>query len=202
MSGRWSKVGTRYAIEWGGRAWSVAVDAARPGLVSADGRSGPLLALDGVSARGRSGPDALGGASLVHHELHLDRIEAVYVPDGWDTLRLRAAWTAVGPDVIDLEVQIQAFSVDRLTEVEIHVASDVGSLGVGAPTYVEFVHPDDRSPNEGAPRAGWVRHSLFGHDLEKGVVLRGRLRAIWLADAADAASQLDRFLRAPLPLGP
>jgi hypothetical protein len=202
MSGRWTKVEDRYAVEWGGRAWNVVVDSNRPGLVSADGRIGPLLALDGVSARGRSGPDALGGASLVHHEHHLDRIEAVYAPEGWDTLRVRAAWTAVAPEVIDLEVQIQAFSVDRLMDVEIHVASDVGSVGVGTSTYLELVHPDDRSPNESPPRPGWLRHSLFGHDLEKGVVLRGRLRGIWLADTTEAASRLDRFLREPLPLGP
>jgi hypothetical protein len=202
MSGRWTKVGSRYAIDWGGRAWNVVVDADHPGLTSADGRIGPMLALDGVSARGRSGPDVLGGASLIHHELHLDRIEAVYAPEGWDTLRVRAAWTAVTPEMIDLEVQIQAFSVDRLMDVEIHVASHVGSADVGTSSYLEFVHPDDRSPNERPPRSGWTRHSLFGHDLEKGVVLRGRLRGIWLADASDAASQLDRFLHEPLPLGP
>jgi hypothetical protein len=50
-----------------------------------------------------------------------------------------------------------------------------------------------------------VRHALFGHDLEKGVILLGRLRGLWIRSEApehDTLALLDEFLRDPLPLGP
>jgi hypothetical protein len=49
------------------------------------------------------------------------------------------------------------------------------------------------------------RYALFGYDLEKGVVLRARLRGLWLRSQtpeADALSRYHEFLREPLPLGP
>ncbi len=49
-----------------------------------------------------------------------------------------------------------------------------------------------------------TRYGLFGHDLEKGVVLRARLRGVWTdaeAPEREALEHLGRFLREPLPLG-
>jgi hypothetical protein len=75
--------------------------------------------------------------------------------------------------------------------------------------YAEMVHPADvtRRIREGGTSmatARTTRYGLFGHDLEKGVVLRGRLRGIWLH--SDQAKQrahecLEAFLREPPPLG-
>jgi hypothetical protein len=80
--------------------------------------------------------------------------------------------------------------------------------------YVEFVHPDDvarrwterRIRADGLPAMGVaVGHGLFGHDLEKGVLLRARLRGRWRRgeigrDELDA--QFREFREGPLPLGP
>jgi hypothetical protein len=54
------------------------------------------------------------------------------------------------------------------------------------------------------PLAVFTRYGLFGHDLEKGVVLRSRLRGYWISSLTpedDAQSLYQEFLREPLPLG-
>lgn len=73
--------------------------------------------------------------------------------------------------------------------------------------YAELVHPDDCSRRLHAPGGGpplALRTALFGYDLERGVVLRGRLRALWLDASTDfraaAFSAYDAFLREPPPL--
>ena len=72
-------------------------------------------------------------------------------------------------------------------------------------TYAEFVHPHDvsRRIHEGKLPFTATRYGLLGYDLERGVVLRARLRGLWLPKASafdDAQRQLDEFLGAPLPL--
>jgi hypothetical protein len=80
--------------------------------------------------------------------------------------------------------------------------------------YAEMVHPDDiarriaaqpiREPalTNHSPAA---RYALFGLALEKGVILRARLRGCWF-DSADPRATLavlyQDFLANPLPLGP
>lgn len=80
--------------------------------------------------------------------------------------------------------------------------------------YVEMVQPNDVArrikvyPIEGGRlirSAVSVRYALFGHDLEKGVILRARLRAVWIRSKTpehDANALLEAFLGEPLPLGP
>jgi len=80
--------------------------------------------------------------------------------------------------------------------------------------YVEMAQPDDVArriacePIHDGSRAAFAastRYGLFGHDLEKGVVLRARLRGCWIrsrAPAEDALALYREFLREPLPLGP
>lgn len=68
--------------------------------------------------------------------------------------------------------------------------------------YVEFGHPDDESRliTRGPSVA---ERGFFGYDLEKGVVLRGRLRGLWLPEAELAAAlprEQHAFLAEPLPL--
>lgn len=72
-------------------------------------------------------------------------------------------------------------------------------------TYVEMVHPDDgaRRIHEGRLPFTATRYGLFGHDLERGVVLRARLRGIWLPkDVAftEAERRFAAFLAEPPPL--
>jgi hypothetical protein len=76
-------------------------------------------------------------------------------------------------------------------------------------SYIEMVLPHDASRR--ITEAGKVsslghttRYGLFGHDLEKGVVLRARLRGIWttsLTAREDALNLYEDFQREPLPLG-
>jgi len=72
-------------------------------------------------------------------------------------------------------------------------------------TYAELVHPDDASRriHEGTLPFTCTRYGLFGYDLERGVVLRGRLRGAWLpkSEAYSRAEALVReFLDEPPPL--
>jgi hypothetical protein len=251
MMRRWDGSGSEYAIEWGESRWVLKLDETRPGLRS--GEIGPLLALEGLSAVGRWDAEATSGRSLVSAEQRLGRIEATYVPEGWDELTLRAAWSSPSDDVIDLEIEISTRSVGRLKSVEARVLStltpppgpgvyrsveprdarsagltydgretDLSELSTGPPgpirtpwlapksgregwTYVELVHPDDASRRlfEGRLPFPTCRSGLFGFDLERGVVLRGRLRGIWLRKSeafAGAERHLDAFLKEPPPL--
>jgi hypothetical protein len=88
------------------------------------------------------------------------------------------------------------------------------SLAANSPCYVEMVQPDDAARRITGEASGaratqrqslFTRYSLFGHDLEKGVVLRARLRGQWLPDRptdSDLAKSYREFLAEALPLGP
>ena len=81
-------------------------------------------------------------------------------------------------------------------------------------SYVEMVRPDDcarriaAAPGEAgtsSDRVSSIRYGLFGHDLEKGVVLRGRIRGIWVDSSSledEVRRQHGRFLEEPPSLGP
>ena len=245
MPKRWVADAARYELDWGGRRWSLPVDAPGAGLMAAPGGLGPLLAVDGISARDRREPTTLGGAALVGHEILFSRVESFYAPEGWGTLRVRVAWDSREENVVDLEVQVQAFTVGDLEAVEVHVTSrlgggDVEEMAVLDPAtlaklratdvplpirsdlsfppllakvdqadgassfYLEMIHPDDATRREVDRASGEIRYALFGHDLERGVVVRGRLRGIWLdhrPDEAEVSRRLEEFLREPPPLG-
>jgi hypothetical protein len=80
--------------------------------------------------------------------------------------------------------------------------------------YAEMAHPDDVArriiaetipAGSAKPGARSTRYALFGHALEKGVVLRARLRGCWIRTTkpdADALALYQDFLKEPLPLGP
>jgi hypothetical protein len=76
-------------------------------------------------------------------------------------------------------------------------------------TYIELVHPHDaarRITEAGKPASlgHTTRYGLFGHDLERGVVLRGRLRGLWTTSPTardDALARYEEFLSLPPPLG-
>jgi hypothetical protein len=108
----------------------------------------------------------------------------------------------------------------RITTLPISATPDrpwppvVTGLKSGSLRYVELAHSQDlarrvvewTNPStleDSTPIR--VRYGFFGHDLEKGVVIRGRLRGLWLPEA-DLSSKLplvqERFLGEPPPLGP
>jgi hypothetical protein len=80
-------------------------------------------------------------------------------------------------------------------------------------SYLEMVHPHDVArrmivgtdpPGTSARSAMATRYGLLGHDLEKGVIVRGRLRGLWVPEeAVDEASRIAYrdFLSLPPPLG-
>src|SRR5262249_52612843 len=80
--------------------------------------------------------------------------------------------------------------------------------------YIEMVQPNDCARRIiGEPvgkrsarcRTLSTRYGLFGHHLEKGVVLRARLRGLWIRSQTpdvNAQALREEFLREPPPLGP
>jgi hypothetical protein len=80
--------------------------------------------------------------------------------------------------------------------------------------YVEMVQPNDcarrirHEPAEPSPGPATnlsTQYGLFGHDLEKGVVLRARLRGLWIRSRSpqqDAQACYEAFLSEPPALGP
>jgi hypothetical protein len=84
----------------------------------------------------------------------------------------------------------------------------------GARYYLEMVRPSDcarrivgvcQADDDRPGRGQSMRYGLFGHDLEKGVVLRGRLRGVWLSspvDQGEAQRRYEAFLAEPPALGP
>jgi hypothetical protein len=193
--------GPGFELEWGGRTWGLRVDDRRPGLRALDGVVGPRLSLVGIAAAGRSALGALSGATLVDCSCLHGRVEATYAPLGWGGLFVRAAWSPFGDDGVDLEVQAHALSVGELRRLEVLVSRPPTDLAPEGMRYLELVRPGDlgRESREGDC------YTLLGHDLERGVVLRARLRGLWLPAEgfeAEAGARLRQFLDEPPPLGP
>jgi hypothetical protein len=81
-------------------------------------------------------------------------------------------------------------------------------------SYIEMVQPNDCARRiisepvgeQSAHRTTLsTRYGLFGLDLDKGVVLRARLRGLWIQSQAPevvARARCEEFLREPPPLGP
>jgi hypothetical protein len=84
----------------------------------------------------------------------------------------------------------------------------------GGRYYAEMVQPNDcarRIIGEVAGEAAGpegavsIRYGLFGHDLEKGVVMRGRIRGVWIAEPSpekEAWRRYESFVHEPPALGP
>ncbi len=65
-------------------------------------------------------------------------------------------------------------------------------------SYVEMVHPADFFGDEmgcptGAEASVDVRHALFARPLEKGVILRSRVRGMWVARDGDLAASVEGY---------
>jgi hypothetical protein len=80
--------------------------------------------------------------------------------------------------------------------------------------YIEMVQPNDcarriigenLADGPKSLREFMIHYGLFGHDLEKGVVLRGRIRGIWADSRSpeqEARRRYEAFLSEPPALGP
>jgi hypothetical protein len=131
-----------------------------------------------------------------------------------------AAAFAVG-DGREPDVHLCGFAIlsdDRPLRPSLHPPRDTPSAGAASSApglfYAEMAHPDDlfrRVFTEPIPAesltvpGGSIRYALFGLELEKGVILRARLRGQWLRSAnpqEEAAALYQEFLRQPPPLGP
>jgi hypothetical protein len=81
-------------------------------------------------------------------------------------------------------------------------------------SYIEMVQPNDASRRirleASAPRLTYldsqtIQYGFFGHDFEKGVVFRARLRGRWVSSKTgihEVTSLYEQFLNEPPPLGP
>jgi hypothetical protein len=120
-----------------------------------------------------------------------------------EALRLRDSrsteFAPVGPAGVDSDAKEQP---DRPHCYLFRLASEPVS-------YAEMVHPADAQHSSCQVRAGGadleiqLRHRLFAERLEKGVILRARVRGVWLdreGDEAAAARHYASFATAKLPL--
>jgi len=115
-----------------------------------------------------------------------------------------------------------AADLRRLTTLPLHDSlapglSQVAALGPGresAGCYLEMAHPHDvarrvfwgqRPPDTASTGELHIGYGLFGHDLEKGVVIRARIRGLWISGRDMAVLPpvaLREFVAMPPPLGP
>jgi hypothetical protein len=101
-----------------------------------------------------------------------------------------------------------------LHQLELICCAIPGTSSRGPRCYLEMVQPNDCARRISGDRVKEIapahhrhstRYGLFGYDLEKGVVLRGRVRGAWLACAADEAEshrRYEAFLAEAPALGP
>ena len=253
------------------QSWILDLNTKHPGVYLRESTGeAKLLSMNSIATLNRSDELAFQPSNLIQVSQCRGRIEATYDPEGWNGLRIRAAWSRVPVgDGVDLEVQIQASKQETFLRLEVGICTEWGdvrgevlasqveprdpdsaqqtydghespnqlqvltSLPIPSPSphrieprifsmagsnrdiyYVEMVRPNDCSrrlllnPNGmySEPGTGMsTRYELFGHDLEKGVVLRGRLRGLWIKSGSperDAHACYEAFLSEPPPLGP
>ena len=147
-------------------------------------------ALAGQSILGVELPTQLdAGAQFECHERALDLV-ATYPQTADRKVRVQAYWRALANDEshglpgVDLQVSVQTSLWDTrptLTAIS-QMPADAGDAG---------------------PRLARLRHELFGQVLEKGVILRARIRGQFVPRADDqkaGAAAFAMFLATALPL--
>ncbi len=210
--------------------WQAVVHLAEPDRGLTDWRAGPASILD-AGVLGLEIP-GLGSGSLASPPDFYCRGAALSVgyPEWGDRpIRVDASWRALPPAAggseaeaaVDLVVSMRTELLQSRPRLAVHSrlpAAEVFTLADGCwlfrfpgqqISYAEMVHPADFQGSElgfaaeKAP-AMEVRHRLFVEHLEKGVILRARVRGALLPrheDAALAASLYAAFASADPPLG-
>jgi hypothetical protein len=113
----------------------------------------------------------------------IDLEVSTLTPGKWDDLAVQTRSTLGAGEVI----------VDDSVTPGILIYRPAGSQL----SYAEFCHPHDGIALTTKTDAGITsaRFRLFGHDLEKGVILRGRLRGILVPRAVDVAAAQAAYAR-------
>ncbi|HMO37537.1 MAG TPA: hypothetical protein PKA06_15975 [Gemmatales bacterium] len=181
-------------------------------LKTANMQAGPLLGLEIVDAI-NLGPQPLHASGLVPEVLlRQDLLQAHFVPTTKRPVECVACWRVHPEGMIDLEIStltpgkwdgLAVQTITRLGSGEVLTLQQASPaillfrpLGLDL-SYAEFCHPHDGielttiSDNSGTT----VRYRLFGHDLEKGVILRGRLRGVLVPRAVDVAAAQAAYAR-------
>ncbi len=220
----WEGIGPSFQLaSWGERRWSLDLTKSQPGLIDESGQIGPLLAVESVSTPGRCDQNAFRPEALMGFETRANRVVATYRPIAWSELEVRVTWTALSQIAMGLEVQISTRSVGELKRLEIGVlTSRLEELGpityephpiawsIGKQghqddlIFVPMFFRDDVTHELSADAGMCRRYFCFGHDLERGVVLRARFRGLWLDSegiADRARAEANEFATEELPLG-
>ncbi len=143
-----------------------------------------------------------------------DVLLAIYAPTPLRPVECHARWRIHAEGIFDLEVSaltpgkwagLSVQTCSLLAEGSVaRLARTNALMAVHRPknhdaSYVEMCHPHDGVGLEVGPGPA-VRFRLFGHDLEKGVILRGRLRGLLVPREEDETAALQayqRFLEEP-----
>jgi hypothetical protein len=183
---------------------------------------GTVLGIEVVDAV-NLGPQPLSSAKATPEVVvRQDTLLAHFAPTTRRPVECQARWRIHPEGIIDLEVStltpgkwdglaVQTHSQFKLTSLTANELAVDDSVTPGIVlyrpaaaqfTYAEFCHPFDGIGLEVKPEEGMhaTRYRLFGHDLEKGVILRGRLRGVLLPRAVDVAAAhaaYQRFLAEP-----
>ena len=177
-----------------------------------------VLAIEIVSAAGLPAQQLVTWGNKPEIVIRQESLFVKYRPAETQNIECDVRWRISPEGSLDLEVSaltpgnwenvgIQTCSV--LPAGEVILLDDVTPpIFVWRPeqnevSYVEFCHPEDGMAldQESLTNGGTVlRYKLFGHDLEKGVILRGRLRGRLVPRSEDvtaARSAYQDFLKAP-----
>jgi hypothetical protein len=173
------------------------------------------------------GKVAADDLSLPETYARVDDLVATYLQTEVRPFRLQAYWRRVDASrlpglrdasVIELQVSINTSLLDTHPSVPVAcgIAGARGTVDRDGRryqtvetaegfTYFEAVHPSDDRGAQGEPLFDGfgAGHVLFGEFLEKGVIVRSRIRAAFLpggATAADCDALYDALVSEPLPL--
>ncbi len=168
-----------------------------------------LLGLEIVDAVDLGPQTLVSPGAVPDMVIRQDTIMVRYAPTTKRPVECQARWRVLSEGVVDLEVSTltpgkwDGLAVQTCTrfsvtepEKEVHIDQSVTpGIVIYRPmgqqlSYVEFCHPHDGIGLEVKhDKADYtVRYRLFGLDLEKGVILRGRLRGLLVPRAVDVAA--------------
>ncbi|MBL8822749.1 MAG: hypothetical protein JNJ77_09200 [Planctomycetia bacterium] len=177
-----------------------------------------LLGLEVVDAI-NLGPQPLASpGSIPDMIIRQNTLTVQYAPTTKRPVECQARWQLHPEGIIDLEVStltpgkwdglaVQTRTQFKTQKADVEVVIDESvkpAMLIYRPmgleiSYAEFCHPQDGIELYHQTDSGMTttRFRLFGHDLEKGVILRGRLRSIVVPRAFDmlaAHAARDRFM--------
>lgn len=208
--GRWRLDGTTARLRAGGL--QARIDLLRPasGLHDWTGVGGSLLgvALD-------VGDDELSPAETY---VRGNDLVATYPETPRRPFRVQLYWHAVDERMVELQASVNTGLLDVRPALDVVASLDDGewrelesglflfrSTAAGAWSYCEASHPKNEAASQIVRNAGCIRlvHRLFDRPLEKGVILRSRIRGALVPredDEAAATAMYRKFIESQPPL--